>query len=193
MTMKKKTALLLACCAAIGLFTACGTAASAPASAKPGSAVSAAVSTKPASATSTTAKEAPDFTVEDKDGKPVTLRELQKSGKPVVLNFWASWCPPCKAEMPDFQKLYDAYKDKVTFVFVNATDGQRETKAVAQAFLQKTGYTFPVYYDTKDDAALAYGIQYLPTTFVLKADGTLYGKVQGQATEKQWPRRWTRC
>lgn len=182
MTMKKKAAQVLAgCFAAVSLFTACGSATRPPASTKPTSAVSA----KSASAVSAAAKQAPDFTVEDSDGKSVTLRELQKEGKPVVLNFWASWCPPCRAEMPDFQKLYDSYKDKVSFIFVNATDGDRETKAIAKGFLQKTGYTFPVYFDTKNEGAIAYSVQYLPTTLVLKPDGTIYGKVQGQATEKQ--------
>lgn len=114
---------------------------------------------------------APDFTVYDKDGTPVKLSDMR--GTPVVLNFWASWCPPCKSEMPDFDEICKEYGGKVVFMMVNLTDGQNETQESAQTFIDSMGYTFPVYFDKDSDAAYTYGIQSIPTTFFINADGCL--------------------
>ena len=76
---------------------------------------------------------APDFTVYDKDGNPVQLSDFR--GKPVVLNFWASWCGPCKSEMPDFDKKAAEMAGDVTFLMVNLTDGYQETVESASAFV----------------------------------------------------------
>ena len=114
---------------------------------------------------------APDFTVYDKDGNAVKLSDMK--GKPVVLNFWASWCPPCKSEMPDFDEICKQYEGKVAFMMVNLTDGQSETQESAQAFIDSMGYTFPVYFDKDSDAAYKYGIQSIPTTFFIDAEGNL--------------------
>ena len=84
--------------------------------------------------------DAPDFTVYDREGNPVRLSDY--AGKPVVLNFWASWCPPCKSEMPDFHAAYEELGDQVQFLMVNATDGSRETVDTAASFIQEQGYTF---------------------------------------------------
>jgi thiol-disulfide isomerase/thioredoxin len=70
---------------------------------------------------------APDFSMTDKDGNTVTLSGLIANGKPVVLNFWASWCPPCKVEMPEFDRVYQEFGGEVQFVMLNLADGQRET------------------------------------------------------------------
>ena len=118
---------------------------------------------------------APDFTVYDKNGKPVKLSDMK--GTPVVLNFWASWCPPCKAEMPDFDEIAKEYEGKVAFMMVNLTDGQRETQSSAQAFIDSMGYTFPVYFDLDSEAAYAYGIQSIPNTFFIDSDGNLVAYV----------------
>lgn len=116
-----------------------------------------------------------DFTVYDKDGNPVKLSDMK--GMPVVLNFWASWCPPCKAEMPDFDEIAKQYEGKVAFMMVNLTDGQSETQSSAQAFIDSMGYTFPVYFDLDSDAAYAYGIQSIPNTFFIDSDGNLVAYV----------------
>ena len=119
---------------------------------------------------------APDFTVYDADGNAVKLSDFY--GKPMIINFWASWCGPCRMEMPEFQSAYDEYGDEINFVIVNMTDGQRETVESASGFIADSGYTFPVYYDTDMDAASTYGVYSLPTTYFADSDGNLvaYGK-----------------
>ncbi len=114
---------------------------------------------------------APDFTVLDREGNRVALSSLR--GKPVVLNFWASWCDPCKREMPDFEDAYKKHGSDVQFLFINLTDGQNETVEIATAYIDGQGYTFPIYFDTASEAAVAYQISSIPATFFINADGTL--------------------
>ena len=112
-----------------------------------------------------------DFTVYDADGNAVKLSDFY--GKPIVLNFWASWCGPCRSEMPDFQKACTDLEGKVQFLMINMTDGSRETLDTAKAFLSDSGYTFPVFFDTDVDAAIKYSVYALPTTFFINAEGHL--------------------
>ena len=114
---------------------------------------------------------APDFTVYDREGNTVRLSDFR--GKPVVLNFWASWCGPCKKEMPDFEEIYKEYGEEIHFVMVNLTDGAQETMKTATTFLDSSGYTFPVYYDKDTDAAYTYQVYGIPVTYFINAEGHL--------------------
>lgn len=120
---------------------------------------------------------APDFTVTDLEDREHRLSEFV--GKPIVLNFWASWCGPCKSEMPDFQKAYETYGDRIHFVMVNLTDGSGETVKTASDFIASAGYTFPVYYDTSSSAAMTYGVNAVPVTYFIDASGQLVAYGQG--------------
>lgn len=128
------------------------------------------------------ALKAPDFTALDSEGNEVKLSELV--GKPMVLNFWASWCPPCKAEMPEFNKVYEEMGEDVTFLMVDMVDGQRETMEKGKKHIEKNGFTFPVYYDTKQEAAYIYGVSSIPTTYFIDKEGNVVTGVQGAIDEK---------
>ena len=120
---------------------------------------------------------APDFTVYDTEGNAVKLSDY--IGKPTIVNFWASWCGPCQMEMPDFDEKYQELGSEVNFLMVNMTDGSQETLETAQAFLAEAGYSFPVYFDTDMDAAMTYGVNSLPSTYFIDAEGHAIAVAQG--------------
>ena len=126
------------------------------------------------------ASEAPDFTVYDVDGNAHKLSDFR--GQPVILNFWASWCGPCKMEMPDLEKAYQEYGDQIRFMLVDLTDGSQETVEKASSFIESQGYTFPVYYDTAMEGAYAYGVSGIPVTYFINAEGTFEAYYQGAMT-----------
>jgi thiol-disulfide isomerase/thioredoxin len=140
------------------------------------------VATQPSSTTAPTDTTeplllAPDFLVYDENGNEVHLYDY--IGKPIVLNFWASWCGPCKMEMPDFNERYLQLGDEIHFLMINMTDGARETISIASAFIAEQGYQFPVFYDTTGSAAMTYGAYSLPTTFFIDAQGHAIAQAVG--------------
>ncbi len=121
---------------------------------------------------------APDFTVYDAEGNEITLSVLM-DGKPTVLNFWASWCGPCRSEMPHIQEAYERLGGEVSFVMINMTDGQRETQESAEEYMAESGWTFPIYFDLDYDAAMTYGAYSLPQTYFIDAEGRLIAAARG--------------
>lgn len=119
---------------------------------------------------------APDFTFYDEAGTAYKLSDFQ--GKPVILNFWASWCGPCKMEMPDIEKAYQEYGDEIHFLIVDLTDGSQETVEKASAYIAEQGYTFPVYYDTDMEGAYGYGVTGIPVTYFIDAEGNFVAYYQ---------------
>lgn len=113
---------------------------------------------------------APDFELETLSGDRLRLSDLR--GKVVVVNLWATWCPPCRAEMPALQQLYEAHlEDGLVVVAVNATD--QDSAAAARSFVAEHGLTFPVALDPQGEASRAYALQAMPSTFVVDREGVI--------------------
>jgi thiol-disulfide isomerase/thioredoxin len=117
-----------------------------------------------------------DFSLESISGAQVTSASMR--GKIVFLNFWATWCPPCRAEMPAIEKLSRKMKGK-DFV-VLALDIQEDSGTV-ESFLKEYGYTFPILLDSKGEVAAEYGVRNIPTTFILDKSGNLIASMIGGA------------
>lgn len=124
---------------------------------------------------------ATDFTVINGIGKEVSLSE--NFGKPIVVNFWATWCGPCVSELPYFNSLYEKYKDDVTFMMVNITDGYQEKLEDVKKFMQENSYTFPVYYDTNYSASSAYRVSSIPMSLFIESDGEIEDTHLGAMSE----------
>ena len=129
-----------------------------------------------------------DFELKDQYGKTHKLSDYK--GKVVFLNFWATWCPPCKMEMPDIQKIYEKYekqgeKSEVVVLSVAAPNTQDEKDIDGiKAFLEENGYTYPVLMDDGGYTFGAYRISSLPTTFMIDKEGNVFGYVQGGLTQE---------
>ena len=120
---------------------------------------------------------APDFTVYDSNSNPVKLSDYL--GQPVVLNFWASWCGPCKSEMPEFQKAFESYGDSIQFLMVDVGEAMADGKA----FLSAAAYTFPAYFDIRSEAATAFQVSAIPATYFINADGQIVDSYVGAISE----------
>ena len=118
---------------------------------------------------------APDFSVRTLEGKQIKLTEFK--GKVVLLNFWATWCPPCRAEMPSIETLYQRYKPKASFQILAVS--VQEEPSVVKTFLEQNPYSFPIALDPNGEAAQLYGIRGIPTTFIIDQKGTLQGALVG--------------
>ncbi|MGE7665920.1 peroxiredoxin family protein [Ureibacillus composti] len=121
---------------------------------------------------------AKDFQLKTLDGKTVRLSDLK--GKKVLLNFWATWCPPCREEMPELQKYYEelAEKNNVVFLGVNITDQEFGIKTVRE-FVDYYGLTFPIILDETGDVSMDYEILSIPTTFIINEQGMIVQEING--------------
>lgn len=138
------------------------------------------------SSSSRTLSAAPDFTLTDQNGVTHTLSDYK--GKTVFLNFWATWCPPCRQEMPDIQQLYldngSNTGDLIILGVAAPNVGREGSVEDIQAFLSKSGYTYPVLMDTGGTLYSPYSISAFPTTFMIDKDGNIFGYVTGGLTRE---------
>lgn len=126
---------------------------------------------------------ASDFTVYDEKLNEVKLSDYQ--GVPVVLNFWASWCPPCREEMPGFNEVSKKYgEDKIAILMINLTDGQRETMTGAKTFILKNNYKMKTLFDNNMEAANKYNITSIPRTIFIDKDGYITQDYSGSISEE---------
>lgn len=128
-----------------------------------------------------------DMELTDQFGKIHTLADYK--GKVIFLNFWATWCGPCRNEMPDIQKLYEEYSargedaEAVILGIAGPEIGQEGTREEIADFMNENGYTYPVLMDETGELFSQYGISAFPTTFMIDREGNVYGYVTGQMTE----------
>jgi thiol-disulfide isomerase/thioredoxin len=118
---------------------------------------------------------APDFMLETLDGKSITLSELK--GKKVFINFWASWCPPCRDEMPEIEQFTKQNPDVVVLA-VNLRNTEKNDEAVHN-YIEENEYTFPVLLDRKGDVGNTYKVLTLPTSFFVNTKGIVQYKFIG--------------
>lgn len=123
-----------------------------------------------------------DFSVIDSEGKTVKLSDFK--GKPVIVNIWATWCPPCRMEMPHFEKMYNKYSGEVEFMMINLTDGESDTVRSVSDFISDSGYTFPVYCDVFGEADSAFPSMYLPRSLFIDRDGNVINSFTGAISEE---------
>lgn len=130
---------------------------------------------QPLKTVSSESKVAPDFTLMNMQGEPVSLSQYR--GKVVILNLWATWCPPCREEMPSMEGLYRKYKDQGLVILAVSAD-ENGKKAVSQ-FLQRTPYSFPILLDSDSVVQNAYGVFRFPESFIIDRNGIVVKKIIG--------------
>ncbi len=125
---------------------------------------------------------APVFTVYDAAGNEVKLSDMR--GKPTLINFFASWCGPCKHEMPYFNDCWKEYGEKINFMMIDMCGFGNDTQEAGQKVVDEGGYEFPVYFDLNGDAMIKYGVRAFPTTAVVSAEGELLALQSGMLPEE---------
>jgi peroxiredoxin len=129
----------------------------------------------PSSTTVVAGDMAPDFQLEDTKGNRISLSSLR--GKVVMVNFWATWCPPCIEEMPSMDRL-NKFMAEEDFVML-AINTEKDGRIVMPEFLKKTPYDFPILYDDQGTVQQQYGVYKFPESFIVGKDGTVVEKIIG--------------
>lgn len=123
-------------------------------------------------------QKAPNFTLTSLDGEKFSLADY-KGEKMVMLNFWASWCPPCRVEMPEMEKYYEQYQeqDNIEILAVNMTTIERGSQDKVPQFVEELGLTFPVLMDQDGNVKDLYDVMVYPTTYIVNEEGIITDKV----------------
>lgn len=121
-------------------------------------------------------QQAPDFQLEDGNGNTYKLSDFR--GKKVLINFWATWCPPCRAEMPHMQQVYEDHEGEAIILGVNLTPTETKPEAI-DAFIEDFGLTFPNVLDQEGDVMSTYQIIAYPTTFAIDSEGIIHEVFRG--------------
>lgn len=123
---------------------------------------------------------APDFKLPTLEGEQIKLSDFR--GKKVIMNMWASWCPPCKAEMPDLQSFYIDHQAEGIEVFgINLTEAEKNKQDVTH-FIEEYELTFPIVLDEKSQTADLYEVTTIPTTYIVDSKGKIAQKIVGMVT-----------
>jgi peroxiredoxin len=122
---------------------------------------------------------APDFTATKLGGGTISLSDY-RGKKPVVLDFWASWCPNCKRDMPRVSALYPKYKEQVEIIGVNI----QEKESVVAGFIASKGIVFPIALDPTGSISAKYGVNYTNFHVLINTDGTIAGSIPGDLSEE---------
>ncbi len=117
------------------------------------------------------------------DGEEVSFHDFL--GKPMVINVWASWCPPCKAEMPSIEESYKIYGEDVNYLIIDMLDGVKETEEKAKSYIEENDYTMPFYLDTDREVASYFRVMSIPATYFVNKDGTFFNYQIGMIEEEQ--------
>lgn len=122
---------------------------------------------------------APNFTLTDLSGKKVNLQDVIRSNRVTILNFWATWCPPCRSEIPEFIRFSQKYsRQQVTIIAVNLQEKTDEVRT----FAQKNGMNFPILLDQSGNVGGQYQIYAIPTTLFINNSGIIQYKIEGATT-----------
>ncbi|SIS37356.1 TlpA family protein disulfide reductase [Salimicrobium flavidum] len=124
-------------------------------------------------------EQAPNIPLQTLQGKKTNVDHYK--GKPVILNIWATWCPPCKEEMPGVQRFHEKYGEDVTVLAVNATSTEEDPSNVSR-YIQKEGFTFETLLDKEDQLSEKYQTFTIPATYFINSDGTIHSRKFGPMT-----------
>lgn len=124
-----------------------------------------------------------DFTLTDREGNEVSLSDYE--GKVVFMNFWASWCPPCKEEMPFIQSTYEKYKESndVVILTVNITKSEDNGVEDVNKFMKDNNYSFPVLLDVEGEVSVKYRVANIPTTYIINKEGIISNYIIGPLSQ----------